>query len=248
MLSPEPKNQRGHSHENAGYAKCPTVTRFMADQWNDKKPEGRAEVDGPIEPAVNFRQGAFLIRTELITDECRHTWFDAARADGDQRQSGLQSSTASFKECERAVTEAVEKRDAENRPVTAKPTIGEPAADEWQKIDSRREQVQHLGSSIFSHSHPVQQIQFQDPDHPVIAEPFARLIADDEFDLRRKPASLVRRLCRFRGGGGFGLHRGILLHYHVSCNSDTACRGSFNRTTAFPLSTRTVSAAPIAAS
>ena len=175
----------------------------MAHQWNDKKPEGRAEVDGPIEPAVNFRQGAFLIRTELITDECRHTWFDAARADGDQRQSGVQSSTASFKERERAVTEAVEQRDAEDRPVTAKPTIGEPTADEWQKIDSRREQVQHLGGSVFSHSHPVQQIEFEDSEHPVIAEPFARLIADDELDLWRKPAGLVRRLWRSRGGRGF---------------------------------------------
>jgi len=170
------------------------------------------------------------------------------RADGDQGQSGVQSSTASFKERECAVTEAVEKRDAENRPVTAKPTIGEPATDEWQKIDSRREQVQHLGGSVFSHSHPVQQIQFEDPEHPVIAEPFARLIADDEFDLWRKPAGLVRGRYHFRGGRGFELHRGILWHYHVSCNSDTACRGSLNFTVAFPFSTGTVSSAPAAAS
>src|SRR2546427_8625900 len=158
MLGPKPKNQCSQTHENTGYAKCPTVTRLLAHQRDDEKPEGRTEVDRPIEPAVNFRQRPFLIRTELIADKGRDTGFDASRADGDKRQSSVQSSSASRKERERAVTEAVEKRDAENRPVTAKPTIGEPAADEWEKINSRREQVQHFGRPFLAHAHPVHQI------------------------------------------------------------------------------------------
>src|SRR5439155_3288075 len=149
---------------------------------------------------------------------------------------------------ERAVTQAIEKRDAENRPVPAKPAISEPTADERQKINSRREQVQYFGRPFLTHAHPVQQIQFEDPEHPVIAEPFARLIADDEFDLRWKTAGLVPRPCWLPGSGDVGLHRGILLHYQVSCNSDTACLGSLNRTNAFPRSTRTVSVVPFAAS
>src|ERR1051326_2560403 len=142
MLGPKPKNERRQRHENTGHAKGPTVTRFLAQQWNDKKSERRADVNGPIKPAVNFPQGTVLIRTELITHERRYTGFYTSGAYGDERQSRVQSRPAAFKEGEATVAQAVKKRDAKNRPVASQPTIRQPTADQRKEIDCRREQVQ----------------------------------------------------------------------------------------------------------
>ena len=111
---------------------------------------------------------------------------------------GEKSYATSLEQRQCPVTQAVKKGNAEDRPIAPPKTVRQPAAQQRQKINRRAEQMQNLRRAVRAHLHPVLQIEFEDADHSVIAEPFARFVADDVFDLRREA---VRRRSAGRGAG-----------------------------------------------
>jgi len=171
----------------------------VLDPRDDEKRKERAEVDGPIKRAVGLLQQMRLLRFELVAHERRHARLDAARTEGDQRQAAAQAEQPAVRGWNKAtggqhaVPQAIEQRDPQNRVVPANQAILQPGPKQRHEIVGEFEEMDDLGGIVVLQAQAAfgghrRDIAGQNPDHAVVAEAFARLVADDELDLRRPAA------------------------------------------------------------
>ena len=90
MLAAHPEQERGQSHEEARHTECPAVSIVFGDSGNDQEREEGSEIDAPVEQAVGPLEQVSLTGVELIADKGRDAGFDAATAEGDQRQTRVE--------------------------------------------------------------------------------------------------------------------------------------------------------------
>ena len=199
MARAQPENQRGQAHEDARNAESPAVTPVIAHGGNNQKGGGGAQIDGPVKPGEDLCQQMFLVRAELVPHESGDIGLDPARADGNKGQAGIDPGAGVAKKKERAVSETIKKRNAQNRPVTPQPSVGHPAADQGQKINRGPKKMIRLRRLGVAHVQLFGHVVDEDASQPVIAETLAGFVADDIFDLRRETIPA----CRGRRGGGF---------------------------------------------
>ena len=198
MLAAHPEQERGQGHENARDTKGPTVSVVLGDAGDDQEREEGSEVDAPVEQAVRPLEQVALAGVELVADKGGNTRFDAAAAEGDQRQSGVEKpefvllGLDQIGQGQHPVSEAVEEGDEEDGLVASQDPVRQPGSEEGHEVHTEDKQVDDFRGFRGSLAEVFGDVEGQDAAHPVEAEPLASLVADDVLDLRRE---------RIRGGG-----------------------------------------------
>ena len=189
LLAADPENHGGDEHERPGNAEG--HTRAVAPQENrhEERGEERAEIDDPVERIEHHLRAVLVGLVELVADERRHARLDAARAERNERESRVEAGAVRVEQREAKMAEAVNEAQPEDRVVFAKETVGQPAAQQREKVDADDEGVEHVLRR--ARAIPLRQIgeqrrdeeHRQDVAHPVEAEALATLVADDVADL-----------------------------------------------------------------
>ena len=132
-----------------------------------------------------------LVRlVKLVANKRCHTRFDPARTERNQPKSDVETQAVHDKHRQASLTQAVNQAQPKDGVVFAKKTVGQPAAQQREKVNANDESVKNvlcLSGAIF-----IRQINKQRRDqedgqnvpHPVKTETLASLVADDVADLR----------------------------------------------------------------
>src|SRR5262249_48060406 len=138
---------------------------------------------------------------ELVADKCSDTRFDSARPERDQAKPDVKAGAVGDKHRQARLAHAVNQAQPQNRVVLAKKPVGQPTAQQWEKVDADHKRVKDVlrAASAFG----FRQIKKQGRDekngqnvpHPVKTEALASLVSDDEANLFRN-----RRLRSARSG------------------------------------------------
>ena len=86
----QPKHEGGDGHQTAGDTEGPMRAIPFEQPWGEQGGEEGTEIDGEVEPVVDFAEEMLVTRAKLIADVSRDAGFDAARADADQEQSSVE--------------------------------------------------------------------------------------------------------------------------------------------------------------
>ena len=81
---------------------------------------------------------------ELVADERGDAWFDPARAERDQREAGVEARPVRFEEREASVARAINQAEPEDGVVFAEEAIGQPAAEQREKVNADDEGVKDI--------------------------------------------------------------------------------------------------------
>lgn len=142
-VPPQPEDERGQRHQDAGHAEGPARTVLPEQPGGEERRKERAEVDGEIEPAEDPLQKVAVRVAELVAHVRRHAGLDAAGTDRDEGQTGQQPAPR----CKRGrkqrlrqihqgqaeVPEAVDDREQQDRQVFSQEGVGHDAADDREK-------------------------------------------------------------------------------------------------------------------
>jgi len=182
---------------------------MVFDPWNDKERKKRAEVDRPIKSAISLLHQMRLLRFELVAHEGRDAGFDAPGAERDQGQAGVKADQFAVKPAreiaarQHAVSSAVKERHPQDGVIAADQFVRQPGAQQRHEIiggnkrmNNGRGRIGILSQTALEHR--AGDVAREDAPHPVIAEAFARFVADDVFDLGGKARALRCALAGWR--------------------------------------------------
>ena len=189
LLAAEPEDHRRDEHERAGNAEGDARAVAAQENRHEERGEERAEIDDPVE-GIEHHLRAMLVRlVELVADERRDARLDAARAERNQREAGVEAGAVIFENREARVPGAVDEAEPEDRVVFAEEPIGQPAAEQREKVNADDEGVEDIlrraGAIAFRQIREQRRDEEhrQDVPHPVEAEALATFVADDVADL-----------------------------------------------------------------
>ena len=114
--------------------------------------EEGAEVDDPVEGVEDDLGERLRSRVELIADEARDQRLDAARAERDQAEPDAEPGEVVDEQREARLTRAVDQAEPEDRVELAEEAIGQPAAEQREKVNADDEGVKNIlrGSGAIS--------------------------------------------------------------------------------------------------
>ena len=219
FLAPGPKEDGGDDHGHARNAEGPARAEARISQQERAENGGdkRARVDGKIKPPENLGEQMLVRFAKLIAHVGRDARLDAPGSERNETEPDEQAH-ARVVQGQSEVPEAVNNRKPKNRLVLADETLGHDGSQNGQEINGRnekREVLPRLGvAHVIGRPHFVDDVLRHEHDqnrsHPIEAETFGRLVADDEGNTRRHSADVWWRSCVFifrhkRKGAGYGL-------------------------------------------
>jgi len=205
LAAAAPQDQGRHQHQQARHAEGDARTELLEQHGHQQRREKAAKVDDPVEGVIDLLRHRTVALVELVADEAAHQRLDAARAQRDQKQAGVEARDAVLKDREAGMARAIDDAEPEDGRVLAEESVGQPAAQQREEIDADHEGVEDLLglglAQVCRHGQQQagHQEDRQDVAHPVEAEALAAFVADDVGDLWRH---LGRRAGR--GGGVCG--------------------------------------------
>src|SRR4030095_8524466 len=148
LLVAEPKNDRGDKHQRARNTKGDARSEVPKEKRHERRGEERPKINDPIE-GIEYHLRAMLVRLiELVADERSHTRLDPARAERDQAEAGIETSAVRLECREAGVSGAVDATSPKDGVVFAKKAVGQPAAQQREKVNADDESVK----DVLSHS------------------------------------------------------------------------------------------------
>ena len=193
MAAPQPEHEGGDEHQHARNTERHRRPPVPQEQRRQQRGEERAEVDDPVE-GVEDQLGLGLVAlVELVAAEGDHQRLDPARAQGDEEQAGVEAGGVVLEQRQAGMAGAVDQREPEDGVVLAEVAVGQPAAEQREEVHADHEHMEYvLGGGValgalgqVGQQDGADQERHQDVAHPVEAEPFAGLVADDVGNLAR---------------------------------------------------------------
>ena len=143
-LRAEPQNEGRDEHEHAGNSERDGRPELPQKHRHQERSEERAEIDDPVE-RVEHDLRAMLVRlVELVADERCHARLDPAGAERDQPEPDVKAGAVRDEQREAGLTHAIDQTQPEDRVVFAEEPVGQPAAEQREKINADDEGVEHL--------------------------------------------------------------------------------------------------------
>nr|GEU28482.1 hypothetical protein [Tanacetum cinerariifolium] len=144
FFAAEPEHIGGNCHQHAGNAEGDRRAVVAQQQRHQQRREERAEIDDPVK-GVEYQLGAvFIGLVELVAHERHDQRLDAARAERDQRQSQIKAVEVMFEDGQARVAGHVDQRKPEHRVVLAEVAVGQPAAQQREKVHADDEGVENV--------------------------------------------------------------------------------------------------------
>src|SRR2546430_10132845 len=202
LFAPGPQDGGRDEHQHTGNPECNRGSEMSQKQRHKKRSKERSEVDDPIE-SVEYDLGSMLVRLiELVADKCGHARFDAAGAERDQSEPDVEAGAVCDNHRQARLTQAINETQPEDRVVFAEKAVGQPAAQQREKVNANHERVKYVLRAACAVG--LRQIKKQRRDeengqnvpHPVKAEALASFVPDDVADLLRDRRMRIRRNAR----------------------------------------------------
>src|SRR6516165_5599805 len=95
---------------------------FVKKDRTDKSGNRRAEVNRQVEPSKGARKQMLIAWTELISDMRRNAWLYPSCAERDKQQPDKQPDSGVV-QCQGKVTETINDRKRQNRPIFAEKSV-----------------------------------------------------------------------------------------------------------------------------
>ena len=111
---------------------------------HEQRGEERAEIDDPVERVEHHLRAVLVRLVELIAHERRDARLDAARAERDQREAGVEARPVRLEEREASVPGAINQAQPEDGVVFAEEPVGQPAAEQREKVNADDEGVEDV--------------------------------------------------------------------------------------------------------
>src|SRR4029453_3664015 len=160
--------------------------------------EERAEVDDPVKRLEHNLGPVLVSLVELVADKCGDTRFDPARTERDQPKSDVKAGAVRDKHRQARLTYAVNQAEPQNGVVFAKKPVGEPAAQQREKVNADDERVKNVfrAARAFGfrqiNKHRRDEENGQNVPHPVKTEALTSLVSDDVANLFRDRRLRIR--------------------------------------------------------
>ena len=144
LLAAEPQDRGGDEHQHAGNAERDRGPEMPQEDRHQQRREERAEVDDPVE-RVEHHLRAMLVRlVELVADKRGDTRLDAARAERDQPKPDVKTGAVCDEHRQARLARAVDQAEPEDRVVFAEKPVGQPAAEQREKVNADDEGVENV--------------------------------------------------------------------------------------------------------
>src|SRR5690606_5544891 len=189
--APQPEHEGGDEHQRARDAERHRRAEVAQEQRRQQRGEERAEVDDPVERVEDDLGLVLVALVELVAAEAHHQRLDAAGAERDQEQAGVEAGGVVLEQRQAGVAGAIDQREPQDRVVLAEEAVGQPSPQQREEVHADHEHVEDvLGRAValrsgrqVSQQRRADQERHQDVAHAVEAEALARLVADDVGDL-----------------------------------------------------------------
>src|SRR5437588_7677283 len=96
LLARDPEDEGRNEHQHARNSERDGRPEAPQKDRHERRSEQRAEVDDPVERVEDDLRAMFIRLIKLVADEGRHAWFDAARAERDQRKPDVKAEAVSY--------------------------------------------------------------------------------------------------------------------------------------------------------
>ena len=141
--APKPKNDRGREHEDSRDAKSDMRAVMLQQPGNGQLGNARANVDGEVEPAIDFFQEMLVGRPELVAHVGGDARFDAAGAEGDEGKPNGQAQARRV-HGQRQMAATINNRKIKNRPVFSQEQVRYERAQKGREIDRGSKKMKRL--------------------------------------------------------------------------------------------------------
>jgi hypothetical protein len=98
----------------------------------------------PIESVEHHLRAMFIRLIELVADKRGHTRFDPTRTERDQPEADIKTHAVRNKHRQARLTRAIDQAQPEDGVVFAEKTVGQPAAQQREKVNADDECVKNL--------------------------------------------------------------------------------------------------------